>query len=107
MNSMCNLTKFILSSPTLGFDTAFLVQLFVSDVIMIIGMCSVVIIDDGFTFKSVLIGMCISLNIHHWCISMGNLRDNLVECYHRLWNKTQAIDAECQDKLICLEQRSY
>ena len=92
MNSMCDLTQFIVLSPTLDIDTASLAQLFVSDVITNFGMCSVVVIDDGYTFKSVFVGMCTSLNINHWCLSRGNHRGSSVERYHRFLNKIQAIN---------------
>ena len=62
-----------------------------SDIGMIFGMCSVVVIEDGSTFKGVFILMCKHLKILYWCISRGNHLDNSVERYHRLLNKTQAI----------------
>ena len=92
MSSMCNLTQFIVSSPTLDIDAASLAQLFVSNVIMSFGMRSVILIDDGSTFRSIFIGMCTSLNINHWCLSRGNHRSNSVEYYHRFLNKTQFIN---------------
>ena len=64
----------------------------VSDVIMTFGMCSVVVIDDGSTFNSAFIKMCISLNINHWCLSRDNHRGDSVERYHRFLNKTQTIN---------------
>ena len=72
MNIMCDLTQFIVSSPTQDIDAASLAQLFMSDVIITFGMCSIVVIDDGSTFKRVFMGMCTSLNINHWCISHSN-----------------------------------
>ena len=93
MNSMCDLTQLIVSSPTLDIDTASLAQIFVSDVIINFRVYSVVLIDDGSTFKSVFVGICNSLNINNWCLSRGNHRGNLVERYHRFLNKTQAINS--------------
>ena len=92
MSSMCDLTQFIVSSPTPDIDTALLAQFFVFDVIMTFGMCSVVVIDDGSTFKSVFIKIYISFNINHWCLSCGNHKINSVERYRRFLNKTQAIN---------------
>jgi len=54
-------------------------------------MCSVVVVDDGSTFKHVFKLMCEALSIIYWCLSRGNHRGNSVERYHRFLNKTQAI----------------
>ena len=62
-----------------------------SEVVLTFGMCSVVAIDDGSTFKSVFILMCTTLKINFWCLSRGNHRGNSVERYHRFLNKIQAI----------------
>ena len=47
MNSMCNISQFIISSPTTDITVVHLGQLFIADVIFAFGMCSVVVIDDG------------------------------------------------------------
>ena len=54
-------------------------------------MCSVVVIDDGSTFKGDFISMCTKFKINHWCLARGNHRGNSIERYHRYLNKTQAI----------------
>lgn len=64
MNTMYNLIQFIASSPTLNIDDAFLAQLFMYDVITIFGMCSMVIIENGSTFKSIFVGICTALGIN-------------------------------------------
>ena len=49
-----------------------------------------VVIDDGSSFKGMVITMCTNLGFAYWCLSRGN-RGNSVESYHRFLNKTQAI----------------
>ena len=66
MNSMCDLTRFVVSSITYSIDSATLVQLFILDVVLSFGMCSVVVINDELTFKGAFIAMCQALNIFYW-----------------------------------------
>ena len=91
LNSMYDLTQFTVSSSTTCIHSEILVQLFMAEVLLTFGICSVVVIDDGSTFKGSFIGMCDILKIIYWCLARGYHRGNLVECYHRYLNKTQAI----------------
>ena len=91
LNSMDDISQFIISSPTTDITAVHLGKLFMAEVIFAYGMCSVVVIDDGSSFKGVFILMCTKLGITYWCLSRGNHRGNSVERYHRFLNKTQAI----------------
>ena len=91
MNSMCDITQFIVSSPTVDITAANLAQMFCADVIFSFGMCSVVVVDDGSSFKNVFMDMCKRLGLTYWVLSRGNHKGNSVERYHRFLNKTQAI----------------
>ena len=91
LNCMCDLTRCIVSSITTSTDSSTFAQIFMSEVVLSFGMCSMVVIDDGSTFKSVFILMCTELKTNFWCLSRGNHRGNSVERYHRFRNKTQAI----------------
>ena len=51
MNSMCNISQFVISSPTAGIISVHLGQLFMSDVILAFEMRSVVLIDDSSSVK--------------------------------------------------------
>ena len=88
---MCDLTQFVISSSTTCIQSETLAQLFMVDVLLTFGVCSVVVIDDGSTFKGAFISMCTKLKINHWCLTCGNHRVNSVERCHRYLNKTQAI----------------
>ena len=83
LNCMCDLTQFVVSSPTEDITAVALSELFMSSVVLTFGMCSVVVVDDGSSFKGVFEDMCKALNIHYWCLSRGNHKGNSVERYHR------------------------
>ena len=52
---MYDLTQLVVSSSTICIAAERLAQLFMAEVILIFGMCSVVVIDEGSSFKSVFI----------------------------------------------------
>ena len=52
MNSMCDLTQFVISTITFNITSRALAKLFILDVILSFGMCAVVVIDDGRTFTT-------------------------------------------------------
>ena len=65
LNDICDLTQFVVSSTTEIIDAKTLAQLFMSEVVLTFVIFSIVMIDDGSTFKSVFISMCDALNIHY------------------------------------------
>ena len=91
MNSMCDLTQFVISSVTYDITALELSQKFMSDVVLSFGMCAVLVIDEGSNFKGVFQEMCSILKITCWPLSRGNHKGLSVERYHRFLNKTQAI----------------
>ena len=101
MNSMNDMTQFVVSSETTKIEAASLAKIFVKDVIMNFGMCSVVVIDDGSTFKNAFMDMCKKLRLHYWCLSRGNHKGNSVERYHRFLNKTQTINGNDRGTNTC------
>ena len=91
MNSMCDLTQFVVSTITFDITSHALAKLFMADVILSFGMCAIVVIDDGSTFKGHFTLMCEALKIQYWILSRGNHKGNSCERYHRFLNKTQTI----------------
>ena len=91
MDSMCDLTKFVVSTITFNITSHELAKLFMADVILSFEMCAIVVIDDGSTFKGNLILMCKALKIQYWILSRGNHKGNSCERYHIFLNKTQTI----------------
>ena len=51
MNLMCDISQFVVSLATTDITAAHLAQLFMKDVVLSLGMCSVAVIDDGCSFK--------------------------------------------------------
>ena len=91
MNSMCDISQFVISSPMTNINAAHLANFFMADVVLSFGMCSVVVIDDGSSFKQFFKLMCDALAITYWCLSLGNHCRNSVERYHQFLKKTHAI----------------
>ena len=91
MNSMCDSTQFVISTITFDITSHALVKLFMADVIKSFGMCVIVVIDDGSTFKGHFILMCEALKIQYWILLRGNHKGNSCERYHIFLNKTQTI----------------
>jgi hypothetical protein len=91
MNTMCDMSQFVVSSITFDITALQLSQLFMSDVVLTFGMCAVLVVDEGSSFKSVFQEMCSILKITCWPLARGNHKGLGVEKYHRFLNKTQAI----------------
>ena len=74
MNSMCDFTQYIISSATYKIDSTSLAQLFMSDIILSFGMCSVMFVDDGSPLLSAFTAMYLALILNFLCLSSGNQR---------------------------------
>lgn len=72
MSLMCDITQFVVSSPTTEITAAHLVQLFMADVVLSFGIVSIVVIDNVSSFKGVFIKICTKLDVTYWCLSRGN-----------------------------------
>ena len=55
MNSMCDISQFVVFSSTITINASSLAAMFMSDMLLLFGMCSVVVVDDGSTFSHVLL----------------------------------------------------
>ena len=51
MNSMCDISQFVISSPTTNITAAHLAKLFMVEFVLSFDMCSVMVIDNGSSFK--------------------------------------------------------
>lgn len=90
-NSMCDLTQFVISSVITNPCATELARLFMDQVILSFGMCSVVVVDADSKFRSSFESMCTKLGIMFWPLARGNHKGLSVERYHRFLNKTQTI----------------
>ena len=91
LNAMCDLTQFVISTPTFDITAGRLATIFMEQVVLSFGMCAVVVVDDGSSFKGLFEEMCQLLKITFWALSRGNHKGLSVERYHRYLNKTQTI----------------
>ena len=91
MNSMCDLTQFIVSSVIENPIAASLAQLFMEDVVLTFGMVAVVVVDADSKFLGEFEEMCKALKMIFWPLARGNHKGMGVERYHRFINKTQTI----------------
>jgi hypothetical protein len=91
LNSMCDLSQFVVSSVTKDITARGLADLYMAEVILKYGISAVIVIDDGSPFKGMFSDMCKILNVTLWPLSRGNHKGLSVERYHRFLNKTQAI----------------
>ena len=76
LNSLCNLTQFVVSTPTFNITASALAKLFMEEVLLTFGMCAVVVLDDGRYFKDIFKEMCEHLKLTYWCISWVNHKGN-------------------------------
>ena len=79
MNSVCDISQFVVSSATTDIAAAHLAQLFMKDVVLSFGMCSVVVINDGSSIKFVFRLMCEALAITYRLLSHWNHCGDSVE----------------------------
>jgi hypothetical protein len=93
MNSMCDLTGFVMVTATNDITSANLARLFVQDVLLKVGFCGLVVVDDGSTFKSLFITVLKMLGITHHLAARGNHKAVAIERFHRFLNKAVGIAA--------------
>lgn len=92
LNAVCDLTQFAVSSVTYDITALQLSQIFMSDVVLTFGMCAVVVVDAGSSFRGIFEEMCTLLGITFWILARGNHKGNGAERYHRYLNKVQTIE---------------
>ena len=86
-NCMWDLIQFVISSINFDIISTNLAFLFVSKVILSFGMCSVVEVDGGSTFKKSFIQIFKALKRTYLVISKGNHKGNSCEKYQYFLKK--------------------
>ena len=76
LNSLCDLTQFVVSITTFYITAAALAKIFMEEVLLTFGMCAVVVVYDRRNFKDISKEMCEHLKLTCWCISRGNHKGN-------------------------------
>ena len=72
MNVICDLMQFVVSTPAYNITAENLAKLFMEEAFWGFGMCAVIVINDGSTFKVAFQTMFEALKIAYWYISIGN-----------------------------------
>jgi hypothetical protein len=93
LNAMCDLTGFVLVNATNNITAHDLARLLVQEVLLKIGFCGLISIDDGSTFKGLFQEVCSILNIEIHVAARGNHKAVGVEHFHRFLNKAVGIAA--------------
>jgi len=91
LNSMCNITQFVIATTTFNITSAHLATQFMEHVVLTFGMCAVIVLDDGSPFKGVFKVMCDILRIKYWVLARSNHKGLSVERFHRFVNKVETI----------------
>jgi hypothetical protein len=91
LNTMCDLTGFVLVNATNNITAHDLARLFVQEVLLKIGFCGLVVVDDGSNFKGLFVAVCDILSIDIHVAARGNHKAVGVERFHRFLNKAVAI----------------
>ena len=87
MNSMCNLTGFVITNATSNITAQDLSRLLVQEVLLKVGFCGLIVVEDGSTFKGLFCTVCNILNIDIHVAARGNHQAVGVEHFHRFLNK--------------------
>ena len=94
MNDMSNMVQFVVavSIPEERFAT--LASYYMQHILMKFGLCHLVVLDDGSTFKGAFIVMSDALNMNHDVFTKRNHKDLTVKYCHQFLNKSVTIAAE-------------
>ena len=82
LNCMCDLAQFVISTIITNPNSTELARLFMEQVLLSYGMCSVVVVDAESKFQATFKDMCAKLNIMFWPLARGNHKGLSVERYN-------------------------
>jgi hypothetical protein len=88
---MCDLTGFVIGHPVSDITASGLASVFMSDVLLKVGLCGMVVVDAASAFLSVFEAMCNVLNIKFHAAARGNHQAVSVERFFRYLNKALTI----------------
>ena len=106
LNCMCDLTQFVISTIVTNPNSTKLAQLFMEQVLLSYGMCSVVVVDADSKFRATVKDMCAKLKIMFWPLARGNHKGLSVERYHRFLNKSQTIAGQARGTHLTIMQNT-
>ena len=94
LNSMCDMTQFVVSIATEFVTASHLARLFMEGVLLKFGLCALIVVDADIKFKGTFAAMAKALNIKIHVAASRNHRTVGVERFHRFLNHSTTIFAE-------------
>ena len=91
MDTMCDMTQFVVVVPVLDDTSATLASHFIQHILLKFGMCHLVVIDDGTPFKGAFVTTCQALNVNYDVLTKRNHKGLSVEHFHCFLNKSVTI----------------
>ena len=94
LNSMCDMSQFVVSVPVKQTSASYLARVFMENVLLKFGICAVIVVDDGSTFRGLFEEMCSLLKIRFHAAAKRNHRSIGVERFHAFLNRGTTIFSE-------------
>ena len=94
LNAMCDMTQFVVTTPVKCLVAAHVARAFMEGVLLKVGLCVMVVVDEGREFCALFQDMCKLLNIKCHVVAKRNHKAVGVERYHRFLNHSQRICSE-------------
>jgi hypothetical protein len=99
LNSMSDITQFVVSTPAPVILASALGSVFMQEVLLNIGFCDMVVVDDGSNFKGLFREMCAILKIRFHTVARGNHQALMVERFHSFLNKSVTLATNDRDNI--------
>ena len=97
MNVMCDMSQFVVVFSIPDESSATLDSYFMQYVLFKFGLCHLLILNGGISFKGTFIAMCEDLHLNHDVIAKRNHKFLTVKFFYRFLNKSVTIAAEERD----------
>ena len=91
---MCDMTQFVVSIPIKYTEASYLARLFVAGIFLKFGLCLMVIVGDGNTFRGEFEQMYEMLNMRFHIVAKRNYKAVGIEQYHKFLIFSQRIESE-------------
>ena len=94
MNTMCDMTQFVVIISVPNEISATLAFYIIQHILMKLGLCRLVLLDDGSPFKGAFIAIYEALNLNYDILAKCIHKDLTVENFHRFLKKSVTIAVE-------------
>jgi hypothetical protein len=88
MNTMCDMTPFVITTLVPDTPVHVIAPIFMQEVLLKVGLCVMIVVDDGSTFKGLSIEMWKIIKLRCHVIARNNNQALCVERFHAFLNKT-------------------